>query len=129
MAKSKSRSGQRGNLYSSANRVAAPVYRLPSAVSLLEDRRFFHPLRDFRPLVSSFRRSAEVIISPRRVAQNVSRRHVARGDVFKFRVPMHVALCAKRETRREVLHAFKFTGKGAGAKRRNRNYWSNVSCR
>lgn len=46
-----------------------------------------------------------------------------------FRAPQYVAICVRRSARREVLHALKKTGKGAGTKKRpHRNYWSNVRC-
>lgn len=121
---------QRGNLYSSANRVAAPVYRLssvlPDLVRRLEDRRTFHPLRDFRPARALSRFSAEVVLSRR--ADKVQRTALP-TDVFRFRVPAEVALCAKRQRRKEVLFAKKLTRKGSGAKNRNRNYFTGVSCR
>lgn len=45
-----------------------------------------------------------------------------------FEAPHRLALCHRRKTRREVIHALKLTGKGAGARRRRHNEWSQVSC-
>lgn len=91
---------------------------VPSALSLLEDRRRFHP--DGR-----FSRPAAV---PRSAARVVVRRatRFKFPDVFRFRVPERVVMCVRRKERREVLFAKNRTRSG-GAKARN--YWSSVSCK
>lgn len=47
-----------------------------------------------------------------------------------FSEPKHVAVCARRHIRREVLHAFGVAGgKGVGRNRKqHRNEWSKVGC-
>lgn len=50
-------------------------------------------------------------------------------QALTFHAPKYVAICVRRGRRREVLHALKKIGKGAGTKKRpHRNYWSNVRC-
>lgn len=46
---------------------------------------------------------------------------------FAFKAPPHVAMCVRRKTRDEVLHALKKTGKGSGRPRRF-NPWSKTKC-
>lgn len=48
-------------------------------------------------------------------------------EVPSFAAPGRVMICLKRKIRREVLFAFKRTGKGARSKKR-RNEWSDVRC-
>lgn len=95
-----------------------PVLRPPVELLEVEDRRTFHPLGGFRPARS---------LGPRSDARVQVRRFrpFRYSDVFQFAVPDRVAVCVRRRERREVLHAKRSLGRGAG----RRNYWSGISCR
>lgn len=97
--------------------VVIPPLRLP----LIEDRRRFHPLREYRPAMSLRRSDARVVIDRPR------QRPFSFPDVFRFQVPRRVAICVRRKRRREALFALNRTGKGSRAPK-SRNYWSDVSC-
>lgn len=103
---------------------SVPVYRVRSALQLLEDRRLFHPLGEARPLRAFFMR-------PRLVVRNANikerRNKFSVPSAIGFDVPKRVALCVRRKERREVIHAKNLTRKGSkGAKRRN--VWSDIHC-
>lgn len=92
-----------------------------AALSLLEDRRQFHPLGPFRPATASPRRAARVVIkSPNRPFK--------RPDVFGFAIPDRVAICVRRNERRQVLFAKRKMRAGAGSRKR-KNLWSSISCK
>lgn len=95
--------------------------RARSLVRSIEDRRFFHPERDYRPALSFGRRSSVVISS------SVAGRHVGVPARVRFDLPERVAKCVRRKERREVMFAKRKTRKGAGSRRR-RDWWSDVSC-
>lgn len=101
------------------------AYVNPRAVLAVDDRRRYDPAGPLRPAYS-FGRDARRIIaksspvgSPRNDT-NISAR-------VGFAVPKRVAVCVRRQQRKEVLHAFKRAGGGVSRKRR-RNEWSNVDC-
>lgn len=101
--------------------IRSPV---PSALSLLEDRRRFDPLGELSAPRAFFKR-------PRLVVRNANLRQ--KFDKFSvpsavgFDVPKNVAICVRRKERREVIHAKRLTRRGGhGAKRRN--WWSDVRC-
>lgn len=83
------------------------------------DLRTFHPERVFRPLAA-----------PRSAARVVVRRNAPFRfpDVFRFAEPRRLALCVRREERRQVLHALGRVRSGRG-RAKHRNALSNVSCR
>lgn len=95
----------------------------------IEDRRFFHPdptvantiigpadiFEDYP--APSYRPSPKSVPLPTRVPRGV----------MSFRGPEHVAVCVRRQARREVLHALRKTGRGGSARRRYNNN-SKVRC-
>ena len=99
------------------------LFPLPSLSVVLrefEDRRTFHPLgRALRPALSFPRAAARLVVKPsfRSLSARVG-----------FEVPSRVAVCIRRKQRKEVIHALKLTGKGAGARFRRRNIWSGIVC-
>lgn len=127
-------------------RTKAP--RPPFELSL-EDRRFWHPEADYRPalvspgkrarVVETFSPSVPVVSSEswaRAVPGKPSPSSRPRGGPtfgrppraqFQFVNPDRVAVCVRRERRREVMFAKKLTRKGAGGAKR-RNWWSDVKC-
>lgn len=79
------------------------------------DRRRYHPgptLYRTRPAPPAHRHRLTALANTHRIG---------------FASPQSVAVCAKRKTRREVLHALRLTSKGSGASRKF-NQWSRVSC-
>lgn len=102
------------------------LYRAPVVLRELEDRRTFHPSRALRPAGSFMR-------DDRRIIAKSSAVNVLRDDISArvgFAVPTKVAVCVRRQQRKEVLHASRFFGKGAGGVSRNRrrNEWSGIDC-
>lgn len=128
----RSRSRQRGSTLT-ARRAAAGVsdlFSLPrlSPLTIFEDRRAFHPARDLRRAVS-FRRLAEAALLRKPLAGVTDRDRRFPGDRVRFAVPSHVVKCVRRKERRQVMFAMGKTGKGARARVRRRDEWSNVHCR
>lgn len=110
--------------YKITKRVVTVTRPTPRPLQQVEDRRHWHPLGKAAPAGVIGRRAARAIIEKPR--SNPYR------DPFPslklgFAVPSKVALCVRRKTRREVIHATGQTRKGAGARRR-RNPYSNVEC-
>lgn len=85
----------------------------------IEDNREFHPLREDRP--AGARRRSD------RMFTDATRLFGGRTQIG-FARPQGVAVCVRRKTRREVLHALKRTRGGAGAKKRTYNWKSFVKC-
>lgn len=126
MARSKTskRSGQRDFPNQSLDRlltaplrpppVLLPVPVMPAAVVEVGDRRLWQPDRSTRP--------------PHAVRPGASRVVAgARPEALRFADPQLVAICVRRQVRREVLFALRKTRKGSGARRR-KNFWSAISC-
>lgn len=119
--------GRRRSAYNSfvtpIRRVADPVVRVRSALSLLEDRRFFRP-------EGVLARPRAFFSPPRIVVRNANRRQVTGLSVpsaLGFDVPHRVAICVRRKQRREVIHAKRLTKRGAGGAK-HRNWWSEIRC-
>lgn len=130
MAKKKSKKGTAAHTSDSAKPAGLVV---PSVVRLspltpiqplreLEDRRQWNPTRTIARPQSIRRSDARVTLrSPRaKILQTKT--------PLGFNVPDRVALCVRRETRREVLHAKRIAGK-SGLKKPKRNFWSSISCK
>lgn len=96
---------------------------------LIEDRRDFHPLQDYRPAgVFVFREARQVV--PKRVVTRPYRPvwpGTSLSHALQFNVPQEVALCVRRKQRREVIFAKRKYGRN-GARRYRRNRFSEVSC-
>lgn len=95
-------------------------------LSLLEDRRRFHPERDLRPALSFFGKP-RLVVRKARKAPARSRMTAFSGLSHRigFQVPKRVAICVRRKERREVLIA---NGAGGSRKPKRRNYWSSIQC-
>lgn len=104
-----------------------PLVRVRSALQLLEDRRLFHPAQDLRPVRSFFTKPRLVIPPAKRLMRNGA---MFTSPKIGFEVPRHVAICIRRKTRKEVLHAFGKVGAGGArvSRVRRRSVWSDVSC-
>lgn len=95
----------------------------------IQDRRLFHPDPDY---VGTITGDAEIgeVYSPS-VPRKTNKKHplqtsMPRG-VMAFSQPAHVAVCVRRQQRREVLHALRKTGRGGSARRRY-NHNSKIRC-
>lgn len=118
------------NPYPIARPLPAPLPRL-SRLSLhepilaLEDRRTWHPLPFSRPVMALERLAARLVPA---VRNRPFKPPLWSG--VRFAVPHKVALCVRRNRRKEVLHAKRIAGSGASRfKRRHRNAFSEVSCK
>lgn len=111
---------KRGSLYSNAKRQFAftRLSALPS-LSPLYDRRLYHPLREYAPAATlGYLKSRTIVDTP----------SGKRPSVIKFAVPPKVAVCVRRNVRREVILALGRGGRGARTPKR-RNVYSSVSCK
>lgn len=117
-------------------RYAVPVpsplrVTIPLAAPVFGDRRTFTPDRQARPIFS-LPRTLRDIRNPARIVarQNPAKRQLSQTKaVLTFADPRRIPLCIRRKVRKQVLHAFKKTGKGSARHRRPRfNEWSSISC-
>lgn len=125
MGRRSTRRTQRDNI-SIANRDLLPsVYLRPIRVTPLEDRRNYFPDPLVRPAGYVGVRSVRSlnINAIRRGRERLGR------DVFSFNDPKRVLICARRQERKEVLHALGKTGRGGRKRNRRRNEYSDISCR
>lgn len=107
-----------------------PYPLAPGPLVDVEDRRRHHPLMEWAP--------PKIITgNPARIAHKnkFSRPHKLAGFTVpgvptkvRFKAPAKTLLCIRRAQRKEVLFAKRKTRKGAGASRRRRNPFSEVSC-
>lgn len=93
-------------------------------LTLLEDRRLFHPEPDLTRPALSFDGRHQRLEVPREVRELSNR--VGPIHQVGFAGARRVAVCVRRQRRREVLHALKKMGRGGG--RRRRNQWSDIKC-
>lgn len=103
----------------------SPLSSLP--VLEVEDRRTFHPERDFRPSRSLSGNAITVSGDNVNKVRTTRRgpKYLPPGGRHLFVAPRGVAICVRRKQRREVLFAKRRTRAG-GAKRKN--FYSNVRC-
>ena len=100
------------------NHYGIPQYR-PS-IAPVTDRRTYHPAPTFRPVrVSGASGHRLRVPHPFKVQLPWQ---------LAFHQPKRIAICVRRKMRREVLHAFRLTGKGSRARVRKRDQWSDISC-
>lgn len=107
----------------------------PERMTEIEDRRTFHPLKSFRPPAVLLGASGARVVPAVGPARQAKRgRPVTRDGVrgvpthLAFDAPRSVLVCVRRSRRREVLHALKRTGRGARARHRKRNPFSEIRC-
>lgn len=94
-----------------------PVSRVDlSPLTDVQDLRTWHPDPIHRRQAFKSGRVGARIINPA-------------GDRLSWRRPARLAVCVRRQERKEVLHALRRTGKGARSPRRRRTWLSSVSCR
>lgn len=151
----KSKSSKRSNLNShrapirtgrDVVTIARRQKRLPrstayrTSVTLGEDRRTFHPEGKNRPVFASPRYAARIMPKDIRVGHaNRNRPNSSWGSavfvqprqtkaILAFDMPDKVAVCVRRNRRKEVLHALGKAGSG-GMRKPRRNATSAISCR
>lgn len=114
--------------FNTNRRLLPSVYTPRRNLGVFEDRRFFHPEAPYAP-ARSFSKTRHRIVYPtpvrrvKRSAQNISypSPHVVFANSPK------VLICVRRKIRKEVLHAYRKTGK-VGQKRPRRNFYSDIHC-
>ena len=123
------RNSNRSSVYASAitnRRLLDTVinhYRIPFSrpfIAPITDRRTFHPAPTFRPVRVSGAPGHRLKVP------HPFKRQLPFG--LAFEAPRSIAICQRRRARRQVLHAFRLTGKGARARVRKRDQWSDISC-
>lgn len=128
LAKSRSRKGSTQSPSREAADFANPLDGLLTGsnptrsgrLMAVEDRRLYSPERFTLPRTA--RHVARVVMAqPSTKAKDLGR------EVQQFRIPKQVAVCARREIRKQVIHAKGIAG--TKVRRPKRNAWSNVSCR
>lgn len=98
------------------------LYR--ALVRAVDDRRFYDPAGPLRPAYSLGRDARRLIAKSSPVGRTRNDTLSARVG---FAVPDRVAVCVRRQQRKEVIHALGKSGSG-GSRRRRRNAWSNIDC-
>lgn len=111
-----------------AFRVTYDALRQLSALQELEDRRQWHPEGEFRPARAFVRSAARLIApQPQRIVRG-RRIRLFSPSMVAFAMPRKVAICVRRKTRREVLHALRVAGGGGMRKKRRFNAYSRIHC-
>ena len=122
---------RRGALSTSNRRLLAHAMQ-PINWSNYEDRRQWHPDGPHRP--------ASTTSNPRhslayKESQNARRRKnaIKKGSLYPgaavgFKDPHKILICARRQIRKQVMHALNKTGKGKGRKKPTFNQYSKISC-
>ena len=101
------------------------VTTLPFSPLQVDDRRFFDPAGPLRPAYSVYRADRRLIAKSSTVG---SPRNDTLSARVGFAVPKRVAVCVRRQQRKEVIHALGKQG-GGGSRRRRRNSWSDIDCK
>lgn len=119
----------RGSLLDTIER--SSVVRSP--LREVEDNRYFHPAGQLKPVRSSRRFTVPTIAIgdrplPRGQFPRPRGTFLPAVEVMGFKAPRHVAICVRRKSRKEVLHALGKAG-GKTSKRRRRNSTSNIWCK
>lgn len=91
---------------------------LDNARLLGQDNRAFTPTRMIRPAQT---------VTGRIALTGVSRKRPLNRLKVRFALPRETTICVRRGVRKEVLHAYRKTGKNGG-KHYRRNFYSNISC-
>lgn len=130
----KKRIGRDVSIIASYSLPRSIVSRLSPSLIDIEDRRTFHPERDFRPARSFSKANHRLVLADKVSRTNADRFGRLRAfpsqtkAIVAFDAPKKVLVCVRRQRRKEVLHALKKTGK-VGQRRPRRNWLSSISCR
>lgn len=104
--------------------LSRPLLPRPYVPPPQTDRRFYDPTRTVRRPHSLVSAATRI----KAVDHGLPVNKAFLGHRLAFSIPRLVALCVRRKTRKEVLHALRKTGGGSGRRRPRRNFWSNVKC-
>ena len=108
--------------------VVRPRVRPRIDLRVIEDRRTYHPEKVMRPVATFSRRDQRRIVEKARdVRKYADPRFIAPLNLG-FAVPEKVAVCVRRNQRREVIFANRKAGAGSRSTRR-RNEQSEISCK
>lgn len=124
---------------SSSRVIPLSISRRRSALSEFEDRRLYHPegvqapARSFVSPRHRIKAIDRVYTKPRFYSPSALTFHT--GPVksqtratLAFSDPKRTLICVRRQIRREVIHALKFSGRN-GARHYRRTPYSSISCR
>lgn len=102
---------------------------LPKPLTLLEDRRAWHPeTKQIRNPGALQRSNTTLRIREDAGTAKAKTRSGPLPRTVGFEQPKGVAICVRRKVRREVLFAKNRSRKGAAAAHRRRTEWSDVKC-
>lgn len=96
-------------------------------LTLLEDNRAWQPTPKPHRTAKAVPRNAAALTVPRQIVRGGKTRSTIPSTVA-FQKPSGVAVCVRRKVRREIMFALRQTRRGAAARRRRRNTWSDVKC-
>lgn len=85
----------------------------------IEDRRRYHPLKEYAPPQATRRYAAGLVLRGAHALQTKA--------PIGFRAPNQVMICVRRKQRKEIMHAKRHAGKG-GMRKPKRNIWSDIKC-
>lgn len=91
-----------------------------------EDRRVYQPTPRLHRAAASLR-PAHARILPKNV-DRFGKAIRALPFGIRFGLPRNVAICIRRNIRKQVLFAKKRTGSNSSRNRKHRNFWSKVTC-
>lgn len=117
----------------SSNYSVTQFYNYRTPLTLFEDRRQWHPEGIYAPArsFSQTRHRLVPVIGRSPIKQRPGRAWYPgfQGrEVIAFRAPQKTLICVRRKIRKEVLHAFRKTGRG-GQRSPKFNHYSSISCR
>lgn len=134
------RSGRRRGTNDTANtNVLPPAFSIRQLslfpLTEIEDRRRHDPDGYYRPAKDLMGRIAPLSVSadrrkPSKYQYSLKKSYPSLFEpTFQtFKYPRKVLICMRRKARKEVLHAFKKTGR-RGQRKPRRNWYSSISCR
>jgi len=102
-----------------------------NALRVVEDARQWHPERQNRHPKTVHGQRAPIRARDKRYrspAALLKRLPSQTRAVLAFPHPGRVIECVRRKIRKEVIHALKLQGKGAGSKKRKRDWKSKIRC-
>lgn len=130
--RSRNDSRRRRGILNSTNRRLLDVAMTPIDWRTVEDRRQWHPDGLNRP-AAAFRNQRHRLIYAESTDARRRRNAAKKGSLYPsprigFADPHKILICARRQIRKQVLHALRKVGKGIGRKKPKFNQYSKVGC-
>lgn len=103
----------------------------PKRLTLIEDRRSWHPQGASAPAKSVHKSRHRLALKPGASVQGVRSTPARTAPMpagIHFQAPKKVLICIRRKMRKQVLFALRKTGKGAKARKHRRSFYSSVRC-